>query len=85
MRNVELSEEALQDLAWWTRQDPRKMVRLIRLFAETAGNPFSGIGKPEPLRGNLAGLWSKRIDDEHRLLYRVDNERLYVIRCRGHY
>ncbi|MDQ3491396.1 MAG: Txe/YoeB family addiction module toxin, partial [Acidobacteriota bacterium] len=59
--------------------------RLHRLIIETARNPFSGIGKPEPLKGELRGYWSRRINDEHRLVYKVTEEQIIIVGCRLHY
>ncbi|MDX2227289.1 MAG: Txe/YoeB family addiction module toxin [Verrucomicrobiae bacterium] len=59
--------------------------RLLRLIEETQRNPLGGIGRPEPLKGELAGWWSKRIDQEHRLIYCVEEDRLIIAQARGHY
>lgn len=67
------------------RQD-KKTLKLIKLLSDAVRrDPFAGIGKPEPLLGNLSGYWSRRIDDVHRLVYAVDDAELTVIACRGHY
>jgi toxin YoeB len=60
-------------------------LRLIRLIQETQAEPFGGIGKPEPLKHELAGCWSKRIDDEHRLVDQVTDKRIRILACRYHY
>ena len=62
-----------------------KALRIIRLIQETQRDPFGGIGKPEPLKHELAGCWSKRIDEEHRLVYQVLNEKIRLLACRYHY
>ncbi|HRJ41749.1 MAG: Txe/YoeB family addiction module toxin [Caldilineaceae bacterium] len=85
MRNLEFDPDAFEDLAWWVRQDRKIALRLIRLIQETQSDPFGGIGKPEPLRYELAGCWSKRIDDEHRLVYQVTDEKIRILACRYHY
>lgn len=59
--------------------------RINRLIQDTLRTPFSGIGKPEPLKHGHAGFWSRRIDEEHRLIYRIANETLEIASCRGHY
>lgn len=59
--------------------------RINELIRDTIRNPFTGIGKPEPLKGNLRGWWSRRINDEHRLVYRVENQVVIVMQCRFHY
>lgn len=82
---IELDEAAFEDLAFWVETDRKKALRILRLIRETAREPFSGTGKPEPLRHALAGFWSRRIDREHRLVYRVEGDRLLVVACRYHY
>lgn len=85
MRNLEFDPAALEDLAWWVQQDRKKALRILRLIQETQRDPFGGIGKPEPLKRELAGCWSKRIDDEHRLVYQVFDDKIRVLACRYHY
>lgn len=85
MRNLEFDAAALEDLAWWVQQDRRKALRIIRLIQETQRDPFGGIGQPEPLKHELAGCWSKRIDDKHRLVHQVLNEKIRLLACRYHY
>jgi toxin YoeB len=82
---LEFDTAALEDLAWWVKQDRKKAIRTIRLVQETMTDPFGGIGKPEPLKHELAGCWSKRIDDEHRLVYQVREDKIRVLACRYHY
>jgi toxin YoeB len=84
-RSLEFDPAALDDLAWWVQQDRRKALKIIRLVVESAANPFGGIGKPEPLKHELAGCWSKRVDDEHRLVYQVSDEKIRILACRYHY
>jgi toxin YoeB len=84
-KSLEFDAAALEDLAWWVQQDRRKALRIIRLVQETLVDPFGGIGKPEPLKHELAGCWSKRIDDEHRLIYEVQNDKIRILACRFHY
>jgi toxin YoeB len=84
-RRLEFDSAALDDLAYWVQQDRRKALRIVRLIQETASDPFGGIGKPEPLKHELAGCWSKRIDDEHRLVYQVAGDRIRILGCRYHY
>jgi toxin YoeB len=85
VRSLEFDSAAFEDLEWWVRVDRKKALRLIRLILETQDDPFGGIGKPEPLKHELAGCWSKRIDDENRLVYQVTDERIRVLACRYHY
>lgn len=85
MRNLEFDPAALDDLAWWVQLDRKKALRVLRLIQETQKDPFGGIGKPEPLKHELAGCWSKRIDEEHRLVYQVRDDKVRVLACRYHY
>ena len=85
MRSLEFDSAALEDLAWWIQSDRKKALRIIRLIQETQSDPFGGIGKPEPLKHELAGCWSKRIDHEHRLVYQASDETIRVLACRYHY
>jgi toxin YoeB len=79
------TQEAWKDYLYWQRQGNKTLKRINRLVAETLRTPFEGIGKPEPLRENLSGFWSRRIDETHRLVYAVDDNRLTIISCRYHY
>lgn len=78
-----------QDYLHWQSNDPKMLQRLKALLQDGLSSPFKGIGKPEPLRNRLSGCWSRRIDGEHRLVYRVmgagEEQRLEVLRCRFHY
>ncbi len=85
MRNLEFDSAALEDLSWWIEQDRKKALRILRLVQETQRDPFLGIGKPEPLKHELAGCWSRRIDREHRLVYQVLDDKIRVLACRYHY
>jgi toxin YoeB len=82
---LEVDPQALEDLLYWVEQDRRKATRILRLIEECLRAPFTGSGKPEPLRHALAGSRSRRIDREHRLVYRVEGDRLIVLACRFHY
>ena len=75
----------LEDLEHWTRTDRRLALRTLNLVEAVLRDPWSGIGKPEPLRGQLSGKWSRRIDQEHRLVYRVQGERVFFLAARYHY
>ena len=79
------SSQALEDIAWWRRTDPKVAARIDALVTDIRRSPFSGIGKPEPLRHEWRGYWSRRITREHRLVYRVEAGRLYVLQARYHY
>jgi len=85
MRNIFLSETALQHLDEWKVSDPKMLTKIVSLITEIARTPFAGTGKPEPLRHNLAGKWSRRINQEHRIVYEVKDEVVNIISCRYHY
>jgi len=76
---------AFRDYGDWATRDPKLFERLTRLIIETLREPFGGIGKPEPLKRELAGCWSKRIDQEHRLIYQVQESKIRILACRYHY
>lgn len=79
------TKEAWSDYLYWQDQDRKTLKRINKLIADTQRNPFEGIGKPEPLKENLSGFWSRRIDDTNRLVYAVDHSKLTIISCRYHY
>ena len=83
--DVYFASQAQEDLAYWSRTDPRIRERIERLLADILNHPFSGIGKPEPLRHQLAVYRSRRITGEHRLVYKVAGTTVYVAQCRFHY
>ncbi len=85
MRSVEFTPDALEDLTWWVQHDRKAASRILALVRAAATSPFDGIGKPEPLRHELAGAWSRRITQEHRLVYTVTDDRLRILACRYHY
>lgn len=74
-----------EDYGYWQRTDKAIVARINRLLADALRSPFAGLGKPEPLRHVLAGAWSRRIDEEHRLVYLVDGDDLVVLQARYHY
>lgn len=86
---LEFVPPAWEEYLNWQAQDPKIVARINELIRDALRSPFGGIGKPEPLRGNWAGWWSRRIDGEHRLVYRVtgkgEEQRLEVAQCRYHY
>ena len=77
--------EAWSDYLYWQNQDRKTLKRINKLVKDCLRYPFEGIGKPEPLRENLAGFWSRRIDESNRLVYCVENGELAIIACRYHY
>ena len=85
MRKIIFEPGAFEDLNTWVEVDRKVFKRLYNLITETARDPFQGIGKPEPLKANYKGCWSRRITDEHRLVYRISENMIEIISCRGHY
>jgi len=82
---ISFVEQSFDDYNYWQENDKRVFKKLKKLIKDTIRNPFSGIGKPEPLKNNLSGYWSKRVTDEHRLVYKVEKEQIIIISCRFHY
>lgn len=78
-------DEAWIDYIYWQTQDKKTLKRINNLIKDTERNPFEGIGKPEPLKGNLSGFWSRHIDDTNRFVYRINNDKLEILSYRGHY
>ena len=85
MLRLTWTDTGLDDLEWWAKHDPRKLKRIIEVCLAACRTPTAGIGKPEPLRYDFQGYWSRRIDQEHRLVYAFDETDLTVIQCRFHY
>ncbi|MDP3478233.1 MAG: Txe/YoeB family addiction module toxin [Desulfoprunum sp.] len=85
MKNLEFDPSAFEDLAWWIQQDRKQALRIVKLLKEIQRSPFEGTGKPEALKHELAGCWSRRIDQEHRLVYEVKEDRIRILACRYHY
>ncbi|MDI9334593.1 MAG: Txe/YoeB family addiction module toxin [Cytophagales bacterium] len=79
------ADGAWEDYLFWQKQDKRMVERINKLIKETARDPFEGVGKPEPLKHALAGFWSRRITDEHRMVYRVEGQQLLIAQLRHHY
>jgi toxin YoeB len=77
--------EAWDDYVYWQTQDRKTLKRINTLIADAPRTPFAGIGKPEALRENLSGFWSRRIDQTNRLVYAVEDEQVIIISCRYHY
>lgn len=74
-----------EDYLFWQSEDKKILKRINLLIKDTQRTPFTGLGKPEPLKGNLSGYWSRRINDADRLVYEYKDEQLRIISCRGHY
>lgn len=84
-KSLEFDPAAFEDLAWWVETDRKKALRIIKLLKEVQRTPFAGSGKPEALKHELAGCWSRRIDDTHRLVYEVQETKIRILACRYHY
>lgn len=85
MGKVAFEDIALKEFAAWMEKNPKIWKKLSRLILEVRRDPFCGTGKPEPLKGNFSGYWSRRITKEHRLVYRVEGDTLEIISCMDHY
>ena len=85
MKSLEFDPSAFEDLAWWVEHDRAQALRIIRLVRDIQRDPFSGLGKPEPLKHELSGCWSRRITQEHRLVYEVGEDKIRILACRFHY
>lgn len=85
MSNISFTDRAWQDYCYWQTQDRKTLKRINLLLQNINRDNYTGIGKPEPLKNNFRGYWSRRIDDTNRLVYRINNEQIEVIQCRGHY
>lgn len=85
MKSLEFDPAGFDDLAWWVEKDRKIALRIIKLIDDIQRDPFQGLGKPEPLKHELKGCWSRRIDDEHRLVYQVLDEKIRILACRYHY
>ena len=83
--NKKFTDEAWDDYQYWIENDKNLLKRINRLIKDIDRNPYEGIGKPEPLKANLQGYWSRRIDSEHRIIYAVENELIVYISFRFHY
>lgn len=82
---ISFSPLALEHLTCWIKEDRKMALLILRLVTETEKNPFAGIGRPEPMKGDFKGYWSRRIDGEHRLIYKTTSEALIMHSCFSHY
>jgi toxin YoeB len=85
MHNISFKPQAWEDLAWWATNNPKILAKIFTLLDNTRKTPFTGLGKPEALKGNYSGYWSRRITDEHRLIYEITGNSIFVISAKGHY
>ena len=84
-KQIAFHESGWEDYLYWQSQDKRTLKRINQLLQDIDRHGHAGIGKPEPLSGNLAGYWSRRIDEANRLIYRIQNDRIEIAQCRSHY
>ena len=85
MSRILFTEHAWEEYIYWQTQDKRTLLRINQLLRDIQRDPFDGIGKPEPLRGELSGFWSRRIDECNRIVYRVKDDIVELLQCKGHY
>ncbi|MBA3036994.1 MAG: Txe/YoeB family addiction module toxin [Desulfobacterium sp.] len=85
VKSLEFDLAGFEDLSWWIEKDRKKALKIVKLIKEIQRDPFHGTGKPEPLKHELTGCWSRRIDHEHRLVYQVENDKIRILACRYHY
>lgn len=82
---ISFEAAAWDDYLWWQQNDKSVARKINALIRDIGRSPFEGLGKPEPLKHNLAGFWSRRITDEHRLVYQMDGPEIVIAQCRYHY
>ena len=85
MNKITFSINAWEEYCYWQSQDKKTLKRINQLLISIQRDSFSGIGKPEPLKNNFSGFWSRRIDDVNRLVYRINDRQIEIIQCKGHY
>lgn len=85
MKLLQWDFDAWEDYLYWQVENKKNLKRINQLIKDIERHPFEGIGKPEPLKGNLTGLWSRRIDEEDRIVYLVEGDNILIFACRGHY
>ncbi|MCL2805325.1 MAG: Txe/YoeB family addiction module toxin [Treponema sp.] len=79
------AEKAWENYLYWQKHDKNMIKKINQLVKDIERTPFDGLGKPEPLKNNLSGWWSRRIDDTHRIVYRIENGSLEIVQCKDHY
>ena len=85
MKPIQFESSAYQDYIDWAKANPEIFDKINKLIIDIDRNLFTGLGNPEPLKGNFKGYWSRRITDEHRIIYRIEEDIIYVYSCHGHY
>jgi toxin YoeB len=79
------TDESWEDYLYWQQTDKKKLKKINDLLKEITRSPFDGLGKPEPLKHQYAGFWSRRIDEEHRFIYKYEDDTVFIAKCRFHY
>jgi len=82
---IVFAEKAWENYLYWQKHDKNMIKKINQLVKDIERTPFDGLGKPEPLKNNLSGWWSRRIDDTHRIVYRIENGSLEIVQCKDHY
>lgn len=85
MIEIIFMSQAWEDYLYWQETDKKQLKKVNALINQCQRTPYEGIGQPEQLKGNLTGWWSRRIDIEHRLVYKAENDKLFILQCRKHY
>ena len=85
MNNIMFTERAWEESCYWQSQEKKTLKKINQLLTDIKRNEYTGIGKPEPLKNQLSGYWSRRIDDVNRLVYRISNNQIEIVQCKGHY
>lgn len=85
MRKISFEKQGWEDYLYWQKTDKLILKRINKLIKDIIRSPFDGLGKPEPLKGDLSGFWSRRIDSEHRIVYIINDDETIIIQCRYHY
>ena len=85
MRDLQFDNRAFEELREWAAENPKMLQRILRMIEEAQRTPFNGIGKPEPLKGDFKGYWSRRINDEDRLIYKVNDDFIIIRSMKEHY
>lgn len=83
--NYRFNDESWEDYLFWQKTDKKLLKRVNLLLKDISRNPYEGLGKPEPLKHDYKGLWSRRINDEHRLIYKYVDGEIWIYKCRNHY
>ena len=85
MKLISFTPTAFSEYNEWLKTSPDIALKLVELIRAISRDPFKGLGKPEPLKGNYKGFWSRRITHEHRLIYKVEADTIFIVKCKGHY